>query len=124
MKKKDRLIKVAIDKWITTQSVTLNNGKRIDVSDLIKHCKDNLIPFKMDINKITGVYRSPRTGFSKKRYENTDLKYPVILDEKLDLVDGRHRTLKARDLGKKTLRAYIVDTKILENKIKSAKKVS
>lgn len=37
--------------------------------------------------------------------ENADLKYPIILDEDGELMDGRHRLMKAILLGKKTIKA-------------------
>lgn len=37
--------------------------------------------------------------------EDADLKYPIILDEDGELMDGRHRLMKAILLGKKTIKA-------------------
>jgi len=37
--------------------------------------------------------------------ENADLKYPIILDEDGEIMDGRHRLLKAIIKGKKTIKA-------------------
>jgi hypothetical protein len=38
-----------------------------------------------------------------------DLKWPIILDEDGELMDGRHRIMKAMLLGKKTIKAVRFD---------------
>jgi len=40
-----------------------------------------------------------------KAVNNADLRYPIILDEDGELMDGRHRIMKAILLGKKTIKA-------------------
>jgi len=40
-----------------------------------------------------------------KCINNADLKYPIILDQDGDIMDGRHRVMKALILGKKTIKA-------------------
>jgi len=40
---------------------------------------------------------------------DADLKYPIILDEDGELMDGRHRIMKALLLGKKTIRVVRFD---------------
>lgn len=52
-----------------------------------------------------GVNRSKRNGFSVKRLANTDLVYPVIVDESQKLIDGRHRILKALSQGQNNVNA-------------------
>jgi len=41
-----------------------------------------------------------------KRVQNTDLKYPIILDVKGVVADGYHRVAKAILEGKSTIKAY------------------
>ena len=41
---------------------------------------------------------------------NADLKYPIILDEDGELMDGRHRLMKAMLMGEKTIKAVRFDT--------------
>jgi len=36
---------------------------------------------------------------------NADLNYPIILDEDGEILDGRHRIMKALFLGKETIKA-------------------
>jgi hypothetical protein len=40
---------------------------------------------------------------------DADLSYPIILDEDGELLDGRHRIMKALFLGKKTIKAVKFD---------------
>ena len=40
-----------------------------------------------------------------KSVNNADLKYPIILDEDGEIMDGRHRIMKALLKGKKTIKA-------------------
>lgn len=40
---------------------------------------------------------------------DADLKYPIILDEDGEIMDGRHRIMKAIMLGKKTIKAVRFD---------------
>ena len=40
---------------------------------------------------------------------NADLKYPIILDEDGEIMDGRHRIMKAMLDGKKTIKAVRFD---------------
>jgi hypothetical protein len=40
-----------------------------------------------------------------KSVNNADLSYPIILDEDGELMDGRHRIMKAILTGKKTIKA-------------------
>ena len=63
--------------------------------------------------------RSPRSGFGKRRYEAADLSYPIILwldapSERDRILDGRHRTAKACDIGLTTIDAVFVSSEELE----------
>lgn len=44
-----------------------------------------------------------------KAINNADLKYPIILSECGDIMDGRHRIMKALLLGKSTIKAVRFD---------------
>ena len=43
-----------------------------------------------------------------------DLRYPIILDEKLNIVDGIHRLAKAYVLDKKYIRAYVFNKELMD----------
>ena len=44
-----------------------------------------------------------------KAVQASDLKYPIILDEDGEIMDGRHRIMKALLAGKKTIKAVRFD---------------
>jgi hypothetical protein len=44
-----------------------------------------------------------------KAIEDADLSYPIILDEDGEIMDGRHRIMKAMLLGLKTIKAVRFD---------------
>ena len=44
-----------------------------------------------------------------KAVMNADLSYPIILDEDGDIMDGRHRIMKALYLGEETIKAVRFD---------------
>jgi len=48
--------------------------------------------------------------FQMNRVKNTDLKYPIILDDHGVVADGYHRILKAIYLGKTTIKAVRLNT--------------
>jgi len=45
-----------------------------------------------------------------KAVQNADLSYPIILDEDGEIMDGRHRIMKAILGGEKTIKAVRFDT--------------
>jgi hypothetical protein len=89
------------DTWDNFDNVTINkNGKYIKFNDLKKEDQEK----------------------HKKIIENsimkTDLKYPIILlqnNNKIEaIIDGKHRTQKAKLTGVKTLPAYILSKEDLK----------
>jgi hypothetical protein len=44
-----------------------------------------------------------------KSVQDAELKYPIILDEDGEIMDGRHRIMKALLMGKKTIKAVRFD---------------
>lgn len=116
--KKDVLIKIAIDKWVTTEDIQLEkNGPYYNLSK-IKNYTKKLNPISVNIDDITNLSRSKKSGFSKKRYTNSDLNVPIIINENKRIIDGRHRTLKAKDLHEKKIKAYMVKDEIIKSLIK------
>jgi len=45
-----------------------------------------------------------------KAIQSADLKHPIILDEDGEIMDGRHRVMKAMLTGKETIKAVRFDT--------------
>lgn len=54
--------------------------------------------------------RLRRFATEMKLVMEADLKYPIILDEDGEIMDGRHRIVKALYLGKKTIKAVRFET--------------
>jgi hypothetical protein len=63
-----------------------------------------------------GTENSP--GFSEERLKKTDTKFPILIDSKDEIVDGRHRKLKLMRQGKKTGKVI----KLTQDDINFAKK--
>jgi len=81
-----------------------SNGQTFDVLKLIALVTDRK-PKRLPLGRITGASRSQRTGFSNRRYQEADPKYPLlVIEDSNRLVDGRHRYWKLADLGRKTAR--------------------
>ncbi len=53
------------------------------------------------------------------RIINSDLKYPIVLNENHNIVDGMHRLTKAYLLNEKYIQAYIFDKELMEKFIVS-----
>lgn len=91
----------------TTETATIEDGKEVDVTKLINRLKSRPVK-KLPLDEIYGSAkngtgppsRSSRDGFSKKRYEATDTRHPLIVDKDNILINGRHRWLKLKDRGK------------------------
>jgi len=60
------------------------------------------------ISSLKRYNQSKRTGFSQKRFDKADLNYPVIVTNNGEVIDGRHRILKAIGKGLKYVKAVIV----------------
>ena len=56
-----------------------------------------------------GSSATPGQVMHMKAVNDADLKRPIILDEDGELMDGRHRLMKAMLLGKKTIKAVRFD---------------
>lgn len=57
-----------------------------------------------------------------KAVNDADLSFPIILDEDGEIMDGRHRIMKALLLGKKTIKAVRFDENPRPCRIKEEKK--
>ncbi len=56
-----------------------------------------------------------RKKFAKnvERIREADLKYPILMTSRYQIIDGYHRFLKAVKQGKKEIKAYILEPHIL-----------
>jgi hypothetical protein len=76
-----------------------NNYVLIDVNKLHQITKNRKSQsFKLEDIK-GGTENSP--DFSKERLKDTDTNFPILIDSKDEIVDGRHRKLKLMRQGKK-----------------------
>ncbi len=91
----------------STHSKTFSDKTKIDVHKLILIASKNKIKL-IDIQDINGISKSKKHGFSKQRFENANYQFPVIIDEKNFLIDGRHRVLKAISQNQKQISCIIV----------------
>lgn len=105
----------------STHTKTMPCGHLLDINKLIEviHSRDLVVPLLVEISSIKGLSKSRKLGFSKRRYEKADLRFPVIVDENLNLLDGRHRTLKAKDLGKQYVSALVASPDEIEECMRS-----
>lgn len=82
--------------------------RTLDVVALIKLVRGRKVE-KVSLEELDGVDRSKASGFSKKRLEEADTSYPLLVEEKTgELIDGRHRAVKLLDQGKKTAKAHLL----------------
>lgn len=88
------------------------NNDKYDVSNLIRFCQEKKYqPFDMPLAGI--CFENLPFSISNfisfcnhiKRVNNTDLNYPIIIDNYGYVADGWHRIAKAILLGKRTIKA-------------------
>lgn len=94
-------------------------SKKIKVSDLIHKLKtknwDNLSPLEVIKNKSL-------SSSNYERIRKANLRYPIIIDAKNNIIDGMHRLSKAYLLNKKYIRAYVFDKDVMKKFIIGKKK--
>jgi hypothetical protein len=90
-------------------TVTLVERYDINVDALINLAKyKQVVRKKLSTLEVDKLQRSKNSGFSKKRYEKTDIRYPVLIDQYNTVLDGRHRLCKLLDMGRKTVRCVVM----------------
>lgn len=84
-------------------------SKKINIKKLLPKLKikdwDNYSPIQIIKNK----------NLSPNDYDriiHSDLRYPIIINEKLDIIDGMHRLAKSYMKNKLTIRVYKIDKNI------------
>lgn len=101
-------------KSYSTHTKTFHDGSRIDIYKLINLLKERE-SILYEISKIHGFNKSRKTGFSLKRFEHANLNYPIIINERGFLIDGRHRIIKAIESGQIYINALISTEEDLTN---------
>ena len=113
---KNQYPKVHIKHMDMSENVYSYEDRSWDVPTLIQYCKEkkyvvfdlplcgidlNRCPFKMDTIK--------ELIYQVSRINKTDLKYPIILDDKGYICDGWHRVCKAILNGDTTIKAIRIE---------------
>lgn len=104
---------VYIEKWAEAGEQFCQIGdQHWSVPRLIELSKD-LEVFEMPLRHLmldySSNYRPRQFVMHMRAVLDADLKYPIILDEDGEIMDGRHRILKALYLDKKTIKAVRFD---------------
>ena len=103
-----------IEKWADKNSQSSQIGESVwSVSRLIELSKD-LAVFDaqldcLDVSKTYNDIRMRDFVMHMNAVLEADLDFPIILDEDGEIMDGRHRVMKAMHLGKKTIKAVRFD---------------
>jgi len=88
-------------------------GKEWNISRLIDMSKELEvieIPLRhLDLGILQKAYEPREFVMHMRAVLEADLRYPIILDENGEIMDGRHRILKALHLNKKTIKAVRFD---------------
>jgi len=92
------------DGYAYTHTKTMPGGEKIDIVKLVQLVNArHATPVSL---QTLDASRSPKHGFSSKRYNAVDTAQPVIVDAEGRLMDGRHRVLRARDAGMDSIMAH------------------
>jgi len=101
---------VKIQTWETPDNQECNIGRHTwSVSRIIQLAKD-LPVMDVPLDHLFIYYKYENLTvrdfvMHMKAVQKADLNYPIILDEDGEIMDGRHRLMKALLLGKKTIKA-------------------
>lgn len=80
----------------THVKTVIDRNGLVDVYRLMQLVNGRPVEYEQ-MSEAPTISRSSRDGFSRKRYEEADPSVPVMLDETMDLVDGRHRLARLED---------------------------
>lgn len=95
---KDQMAQIGKHYWAVPRLIQLASG--LSVFDAQINCLN--VWKKYDVTMREFVMHM-------KAVQDADLKYPIILDEDGEIMDGRHRIMKAILLGKQTVKAVRFD---------------
>jgi len=92
-------VRLGIHRWSVARLFAL--AKDLPVMEIpLDHLNVSYIYEKLTLRELVGHMNS---------VNNADLSYPIILDEDGDLMDGRHRVMKAILNGEDTIKAVRFD---------------
>ena len=103
-----------IPEWCDYKTQTCSIGRnRYSVARLVSLSKDlKIMDVPLDHLNVFNTYKhlSMREMIMHfKAIQGADLKYPIILDEDGEIMDGRHRIMKAIMEGNETIKAVRFD---------------
>jgi hypothetical protein len=112
-----------IPEWFPAEQQMATLGRHSwSVARLIQLSKDlPVMTIPLDALCINYPYEKLRMRemvMHMKAVNAANLKYPIILDEDGEIMDGCHRIMKALLLGKKTIKAVRFDTNPEPDKVK------
>lgn len=93
---------------ISKQTVTLPDGRMLDVLILQRIASHMCKKHSVRISALVGVSENPESGFSPARLASTSLKYPIIISHTRVILDGRHRVLRLLQKGRKTAMCVVL----------------
>jgi hypothetical protein len=105
MKALEKVRRGATKKAEHTHSHTKSHGdKTYDILALIKALENREV-LESPVSELPKPRRDKKSGFSKKRLENTDLNHPLLVSQDLgEVMDGRHRLIKAIEEGRENVK--------------------
>lgn len=91
-----------------------HEGRTYDILALIKALEDREV-LESSVADLPEPRRDKKSGFSKKRLKNTDLQYPLLVSREMgEVMDGRHRLIKAIEEGREKVQYKDVTQEDLE----------
>lgn len=95
-----------------THTATFSHKITIDVDKLIELTKHHKVTKRSLIKlRADDLDRTRRSGFTHKRYMNTDITIPVLITDDNFVIDGRHRLCRLFDLGRRYVKVKVVSEK-------------
>jgi hypothetical protein len=89
-----------------TYCIEINVGKLIQKSKNKKIVRRTLEQLNAE-----NLLRTKRSGFTHKRYKDTNISNPILITKNNIVIDGRHRLCKLFDLGRKTAKVVVMTEK-------------
>lgn len=103
----------SVDMMIAYINIFKPNFVKININT-IDYDLDNKGWGDADIS-VNDVLRNPKKyKTDHDKIKNADLKYPIIMDTKGNILDGVHRFIKSKLLNKKSIKVYIFDDDLLK----------
>lgn len=84
-----------------------------------KYSTRGYVSIELDLLDSTQSIKYFWTDEHKKRIDSADLNFPIFVNEYYEIIDGRHRIIKSRNLGMETINAIILtDDDLMQCKYK------